>query len=59
MATEYGIVTPGYLESVGIGFRQGRTITSGDRSDAEMPSGFVVINEALAQKVLRASAQER
>ena len=47
MTTEYRIVTPGYLESVGIALRQGRTITSADRGDAER---VVVINEALAQK---------
>lgn len=47
MATEYRIVTPGYLESVGIALRQGRTITGDDRRDAER---VVVINEALAQK---------
>ena len=47
MATEYRIVTPGYLESIGIGARQGRTISSADRRDAER---VVVINEALAQK---------
>jgi putative ABC transport system permease protein len=47
LATEYRIVTPGYLESVGIGARQGRTISTGDRRDAER---VVVINEALAQK---------
>ena len=45
--TEYRIVTPGYLESVGITLRQGRTITSGDRRDTERA---VVINEALARK---------
>ena len=49
-ATEYRIVTPGYLESAGIGLRQGRTITSEDRSDAER---VVVINEAFAQKYFR------
>lgn len=47
VATEYRIVTPGYLDSVGVGLRQGRTITLGDRSDAER---VVVINEAFAQK---------
>ena len=45
--TEYRIVTHGYLESVGITLRQGRTITSGDRRDTERA---VVINEALARK---------
>ena len=45
--TEYRIVMPGYLESVGITLRQGRTITSGDRRDTERA---VVINEALARK---------
>jgi hypothetical protein len=47
LTTEYRIVTPGYLETVGIPLRQGRTITSADRRDAER---VVVINEALAQK---------
>jgi putative ABC transport system permease protein len=46
-ATEYRIVTPGYLESVGIALRRGRTITDADRRDTER---VVVINEALAQK---------
>jgi len=45
--TEYRIVTPGYLESVGITLRRGRTITSADRRDTERA---VVINEALARK---------
>jgi ABC-type antimicrobial peptide transport system permease subunit len=47
LATEYRIVTPGYLESIGINVRHGRTISSADRRDAER---VVVINEALAQK---------
>jgi predicted permease len=47
MTTEYRIVTPGYLESIGIGVREGRTINSADRRDTER---VVVINEALAQK---------
>jgi putative ABC transport system permease protein len=47
LAGEYRIVTPGYLESVGISARHGRTISSADRRDAER---VVVINEALAQK---------
>ena len=46
-ATECRIVTPGYLESIGIGVRHGRTISTADRRDAER---VVVINEALAQK---------
>ena len=45
--TEVRIVTPGYLESIGIALRQGRTITDADRRDTER---VVVINEALAQK---------
>jgi hypothetical protein len=45
--TEYRIVTPGYLESVGIALRRGRAITDADRRDTER---VVVINEALAQK---------
>jgi predicted permease len=47
LATEYRIVTPGYLESIGIALRRGRTIGSADRRDSER---VVVINEALAQK---------
>jgi putative ABC transport system permease protein len=47
LATEYRIVTPGYLESIGISVRHGRTISSADRPDAER---VVLINEALAQK---------
>ncbi len=47
LATEYRIVTPGYLESIGIDLRRGRTISSADRRDTER---VVVINEALAQK---------
>jgi putative ABC transport system permease protein len=46
-ATESRIVTPGYLESVGIALRQGRTITTEDRRDT---ARVVVINEAFAQK---------
>jgi putative ABC transport system permease protein len=46
-ATEYRIVTAGYLESTGIGLRYGRAITNADRSEA---GRVVVINEALAQK---------
>jgi len=47
LATEYRIVTSGYLESIGIDFRRGRTISSADRRDTER---VVVVNEALAQK---------
>ena len=47
LATEYRIVTSGYLESIGIDVRHGRTISSADRRDTER---VVVINEALAQK---------
>ncbi len=46
LATEYRIVTPGYLESVGIALRQGRTIGSADRRDTER---IVVVNEAFAR----------
>jgi putative ABC transport system permease protein len=45
LTTEYRIVTPGYLESVGIPLRQGRTITDEDRAGAER---VAVINEAFA-----------
>jgi hypothetical protein len=47
MSTEYRVVTPGYLESIGIVLRRGRTISSTDFRDTER---VVVINEALAQK---------
>jgi predicted permease len=47
LTTEYRIVTPGYLESVGMTVRQGRTIASSDRRDTERA---VVINEALSRK---------
>jgi putative ABC transport system permease protein len=46
-ATEYRIVTPGYLESVGIAVRRGRTITDADSRNSER---VVVINEAFALK---------
>jgi putative ABC transport system permease protein len=47
LTTEYRVVTPGYLESMGIALRDGRTITAADGGDAER---VVVINEALADK---------
>jgi hypothetical protein len=47
LTTEYRVVTPGYLESVGIALRDGRTITAADGGDAER---VVVINDALASK---------
>ncbi len=47
LTTEFRIVTPGYLESIGLALRQGRTITQADRSETER---VVVINEALAQR---------
>jgi predicted permease len=47
MTTEFRVVTPGYLESMGITLREGRTITDADRGDVER---VVVINEALAKK---------
>jgi putative ABC transport system permease protein len=46
-ATEYRIVTPGYLESLGFALHRGRTIASDDRRDTER---VVVVNEAFAQK---------
>jgi predicted permease len=45
-ATEYRIVTPGYLESLGIALRRGRPIGSDDRGEAER---VVVVNEAFAR----------
>jgi putative ABC transport system permease protein len=52
MSSEYRIVTPGYLESVGMVLRSGRTITSADRRDTER---VVVINQALARTYFRDS----
>ena len=46
-ATEYRIVTPGYLESLGFTLRGGRAISVDDRMGAER---VVVINEAFARK---------
>jgi predicted permease len=46
-ATEYRIVTPGYLESLGFALRRGRAISGDDRTEDER---IVVINEAFAQK---------
>ncbi len=46
-ATEYRIVTPGYLEIVGIALRLGRAISADDRSDTDR---VVVVNEAFAQR---------
>jgi len=48
-ATEYRMVTPGYLESVGIALRRGRTVKATDRRDAER---VVVVNEAFARRYL-------
>jgi len=47
MTTEFRVVTPGYLESMGVRLREGRTITDADGSGVER---VVVINEALAKK---------
>ena len=47
MTTEYRMVTPGYLETIGMTLRSGRTISGTDRRDTER---VVVINDALAQK---------
>lgn len=47
MTTEYRIVSPGYLETLGIELRAGRTIDEADRSDTE---AVVVINQALADR---------
>jgi predicted permease len=46
-ATEYRIVAPGYLESLGFALRQGRTVSGDDRAESER---VVVINEAFARK---------
>ena len=46
MSTEYRIVTPGYLEALGVVLRSGRLIAETDRRDTER---VVVINEALAR----------
>jgi predicted permease len=45
-ATEYRVVTPGYLESLGFALRGGRTFTGDDRTDTER---VVVINETFAR----------
>jgi len=47
LTTEFRIVTPGYLESIGIALYHGRTIMQADRLETER---VVVINEALAQR---------
>jgi predicted permease len=46
-ATEYRIVTPGYLESLGFALRRGRAIGGDDRAEAER---VVVVNEAFVRK---------
>ncbi len=46
-ATEYRIVTPGYLESLGFTLRAGRGISADDRAEAER---VVVVNEAFARR---------
>jgi predicted permease len=47
MTSEYRIVTPGYIETMGIPLRAGRTISEADRRETDR---VVVINEALARK---------
>jgi predicted permease len=47
LASEYRIVTPGYLEILGIELRQGRTIGDADRQEAQR---VVVVNAALARR---------
>jgi len=47
LTTEYRVVTPGYLESLGMTLRQGRVFTDADRRDTQR---VIVINEALAQQ---------
>jgi putative ABC transport system permease protein len=46
MTSEYRMVSPGYLETMGFVLRQGRTLSRADRLETE-PA--VVINEALAR----------
>jgi len=46
MSTEYRVVTPGYLEAMGLALRSGRLIDETDRRETER---VVVINEALAR----------
>src|SRR5688500_8805341 len=45
--TAYRMVTPGYLETLGIPLRDGRTFTDGDRASQEP---VVVVNQALVDK---------
>ena len=45
--TFFRVVTPGYLEALGVPLRDGRTISASDRAGSEP---VVVINEALAKK---------
>ena len=47
--TAYRMVTPGYLETLGIPLRDGRMFTDGDRSSQEP---VVVVNQALVDKYL-------
>jgi putative ABC transport system permease protein len=51
-ATEYRVVTPGYLESLGFVLRRGRAITDDDRAGIER---VAVVNETFARKYLPAA----
>ena len=46
MSTEYRVVTPGYLEAMGVARQSGRLIVNTDRRETER---VVVINDALAK----------
>jgi predicted permease len=46
MSTEYRVVTPGYLEGLGVALRSGRLI---DETDGRETERVVVINEAIAR----------
>ncbi len=47
LTSEYRMVSPGYLETMGFALRQGRMISRADRRDTQP---VVVINDALARK---------
>jgi putative ABC transport system permease protein len=48
-AGDWQIVTPGYIETIGMSLLEGRSFTDADRADSEP---VVLVNEALARKYL-------